>query len=172
VAAEHGAVRRDAKGIVQRQVEATATADQAAQRLQAAADRHEGLLLERKTASVALHYRQRPELEAYCAAAIEGVLREIPGLSLIPGKMVFELKPPEVDKGRAVEAFLAEPPFQGRVPVVIGDDRTDEYAFAVANQRGGVSVKIGEGETAAKHRLATREAFLDWAESLVKTETQ
>jgi trehalose 6-phosphate phosphatase len=168
VAAEHGAVRRDAARRLHAGAEGRVAVEQAVERLQSQADRHSGLLLERKTASVALHYRKRPELEAYCAQAVQAVLADIPGLDLIPGKMVFEIKLPGADKGKAVEAFLQEAPFAGRVPIMIGDDVTDEYAFAAVNRLGGISIKIGEGETVAAYRLATREDFLDLAEAWLK----
>ena len=48
--------------------------------------------------------------------------------------MVCELKPPGVDKGRAIAAFLEEPPFAGRQPVFAGDDVTDEAGFVTINQ--------------------------------------
>ncbi len=107
-----------------------------AARLEPLIEANPGLLLERKTASVALHYRQRPELGALCAEAVQAATADMAELSVLPGKMVYEVRPQGADKGTAVEAFLGEAPFAGRVPVYIGDDFTDEHAFAAVNARG------------------------------------
>jgi trehalose-6-phosphatase len=37
---------------------------------------------------------------------------------------------------------MQEAPFQGRKPVFVGDDLTDEAGFSVVNQLGGMSVKL------------------------------
>jgi trehalose 6-phosphate phosphatase len=47
------------------------------------------------------------------------------------------------------------------MPVYVGDDFTDEYAFAAINAAGGISIKIGEGDTIAKYRTE-RDAWLEW----------
>jgi trehalose 6-phosphate phosphatase len=161
IAAEHGSVRRDAAGVVHGNSESAASIARVAARLEPLIEAHPGLLLERKTASIALHYRQRPELGAMCAEAVRAAIADIAELSVLPGKMVYEVRPHGADKGTAVEAFLGEAPFAGRVPVYIGDDLTDEHAFAVVNALGGVTIKVGDGETLATYRTA-REDFLAW----------
>ena len=40
---------------------------------------------------------------------------------------------------------------------MIGDDTTDEDAFVAAQSAGGIAVKIGEGATAAQHRMSSIE---------------
>ena len=74
-----------------------------------------------------------------------------------------ELKVPGADKGDAVRAFMAEPPFVAGRPVVVGDDLTDEHAFIAAAALGGHGILVGElRPTAAGYRLPTVEATLGW----------
>jgi trehalose 6-phosphate phosphatase len=119
-----------------------------------------GMLLEIKGAALALHYRNAPTREAAARVAAEQLAERFSdGYVLQPGKMVFEIKPKGVDKGRALAAFLDEPPFAGRMPVFAGDDLTDEKGFAVVNARGGLSIKVGAGETSARTRLDSVDAL-------------
>ena len=61
-----------------------------------------------------------------------------------------------------VRAFLAEPPFRGRTPVFIGDDRTDEAGFAAVDAVGGLSIKVGRGPSRAHWRLPDAAAVRGW----------
>ena len=117
---------------------------------------HEGLLVERKHAAIALHYRLAPQLEAVCRDAMARIIVHQPQLELLHGKFVFEVKPAGVNKGVAIDAFMHEAPFAGRVPVFAGDDTTDESGFAVVQPRGGIAIKVGCGPEpgAAPARLA------------------
>lgn len=115
--------------------------------------RFAGTRVETKGPVLALHYRQVPEAsggigEALAAADLTGA-----GYALQSGKFVFEAKPDGANKGRALERRMRDAPFAGRRAVMIGDDTTDEDAFAAANRLGGVTVKVGPGETQAQHRL-------------------
>jgi len=129
----------------------------------------QGLLFERKPAGGALHYRSRPELEAACLARVEAAA-EAGGLRLVRGHMVAEATAAVADKGTAIRSFMAEAPFSGRRPVAIGDDVTDEDAFRAATDMGGVAIKIGGGATAATHRAADIDVFLNWFEDLTAGE--
>lgn len=169
VAAEHGGCRRDAEGAEHQYVD---RADQLAwvrQRLEFLIAQFPELILEAKDTSLSLHYRLAPELGGAAKVALESALYGIEGLSVKPGKMVLEARPGMITKGGAVDAFMREPPFEGRMPVCVGDDLTDEDAFEVANARDGVSIKIGEGETCAQHRFLQRRDFIDWLSALVSS---
>ncbi|MEM9678134.1 MAG: trehalose-phosphatase, partial [Pseudomonadota bacterium] len=75
-------------------------------------------------------------------------------LNLLDGNHVFELRAAAASKGAAVRSFMQSPPFQGRVPVFVGDDTTDEDAFAAAQDLGGLGIKVGDGKTCARLRVA------------------
>jgi len=122
---------------------------------------HPALVVEAKRGSVAVHYRQAPELQAVCLTIMQAAVEASSGLTLLCGKMVVEAKPSCASKSQAIEAFLAEPPFAGRTPVFVGDDETDEAGFDSVQRRGGIGVKIGEGPTVARERLANPEAMRD-----------
>jgi trehalose 6-phosphate phosphatase len=160
VAGVHGAQRRGADGIVQSisvpDLRAAAVPIEALCRL------HPGLGLEHKPGAMALHYRQAPQLEGECLAAMTQALERVDGMMLLRGKMVIELKPRQAGKDTAVLSFMDEAPFRLRQPWFFGDDVTDEAAFECVQSLGGVAVKIGEGETLAAHRLRDPSALLAW----------
>jgi trehalose 6-phosphate phosphatase len=168
VAGLHGAERRDANGDTQR----VGFNDQRLlhmERVLAEVVRtHPGLLLEIKGAALALHYRNAPEHEGTARSATQALTAEFADAYVLqPGKMVYEIKPKDVDKGRALRAFLDEPPFAGRRPVFAGDDLTDEKGFAVVNEHGGLSIKVGGGDTIARTRVESVDALLGWLRTLV-----
>ena len=118
------------------------------------------LIVEVKPSAVALHYRLAPERGAECEAIVAGAVENDPTWSVIRGKMVIEARASGVHKGAAVTAYMAEAPFNGRVPVFIGDDITDEDGFAVAEATGGFGIKVGSGPTRASITIPGQEAVL------------
>ena len=118
--------------------------------------------MEDKGAAVTLHYRRRPELAAETAATVEKALAGQKGFHALKGKMVVEVKPEGADKGGAVRALMATEAFAGRVPVYLGDDVTDEDAMRAAADLGGFGIKVGEGETVARHRLESVGEVHEW----------
>ena len=93
-------------------------------------------------------------MEGVCHLAMQEILQEYPYFTLVPGKMVLEARAVGFDKGAALRAFMQEEPFAGRTPIFIGDDRTDEDTFLAAQELGGIGIKLGAGETAARMRIA------------------
>lgn len=80
--------------------------------------------------------------------------------------MVIEAKSGDDTKADAVAGFMAEPPFFGRLPIFAGDDSTDEFAFRAIGEHDGLSIKIGNGETAALYRASNTGEFLGWLTTL------
>ena len=166
----HGAERRDSSGkLTLLPSPVLDLVEQAARKL---ASQHSGLLVESKRGSLALHYRQAPELEDVCLSAMRGAVENSPGVTLLQGKMVVEAKPSGATKGGAIEAFLREPPFAGRTPLFVGDDITDEVGFASVQRLGGLGVKVGEGPTVAWQRIATPASFRQELQDAVAARTR
>jgi len=159
-AGSHGVERRDAGGamlpVADNAALGAATAD-----LRAYATAHD-LLLEEKRGGSALHFRDAPDREAEARALADDLAGASDTLRAIHGHMVAELSFAGLDKGSAVGAFMAEPPFAGRIPVAIGDDTTDEDAFRAAQAQGGIGIRIGGTATVARARFADIDAFHDW----------
>ncbi|MGH7021709.1 MAG: trehalose-phosphatase [Brevundimonas sp.] len=161
----HGLQRRRGDGSF-----ANRTPDPAVRRAVAAfnafAAERPGVLVEDKELSAGLHYRQAPGTSAD-ALALAASLAQETGLALQPGAMVLELKTPGTDKGVALAAFMAEAPFKGAIPIMVGDDLTDEHGFEAAKALGGFGVLVGpERPTAARYRLEDVAAVLDWLDQI------
>jgi len=113
-------------------------------RLLAATPLPEGVTVEDKEVAIALHWRRAVEPPTALIAELEARVAASDGsLEAIFGKAVLELRPAGLDKGRAVAALLAEPPFAGRRPIFVGDDRTDEDAFRAVERVGGLALPVG-----------------------------
>ena len=123
---------------------------------------HPGVFVEEKAAVLAVHTRPCPECEPDVLAALEEAVADVPGYKLQHGKRVIELKPQGVDKGVVIERLMADAPFARRAPVFVGDDTTDEDGFAAVARLGGQAVKVGDGDTSARYRLADPDAVWAW----------
>jgi trehalose 6-phosphate phosphatase len=136
----------------------------AAERIAAFVERHEGLLLERKTLSLSVHYRERPDLENEVVATLTKIHAAMDDdFRLLRGKMVVEIMPAAANKGSAIRTFMEMPPFAGRRPVFVGDDVTDEDGFIAVNEMGGLSVRIGNShQSAAAWRFDNISELREW----------
>jgi trehalose 6-phosphate phosphatase len=128
-----------------------------------------GIIIEEKVYSIAVHYRMAAAAEPQIKAALQAILATSPDhFILCPGRCVIEVVPRHVSKGSAVEALMAQPAFQGRRPIMIGDDVPDESALAAAVRRGGHGLRVaGEHFSAAVADFASPAAVRSWLASLV-----
>jgi trehalose 6-phosphate phosphatase len=131
-----------------------------------------GIEIEDKGYSLALHYRKAPEQEQPLLRQIAAKCAAFPGeaTEVLPGKAMFEIKRPAVNKGESVRQLMKLAPFAGRMPVFIGDDVTDESVFEVMPDLGGKGFSVTrqfpglagifaspEQVRSALHRLASGE---------------
>jgi trehalose 6-phosphate phosphatase len=167
IAGQHGLERRDGAGVWTVDESAAVGMQIARRRLTDVANAFDGLLMEDKGRSLALHYRAAPQLESYVLESVRSLGEDLGDEYTIQmGKYVVELRPAGTDKGEAIRAFMEEAPFAGRTPVFIGDDVSDEHGFAVVNEMDGYAVKVGEGATIARWRLPDVHAVERWLLSI------
>jgi trehalose 6-phosphate phosphatase len=112
-----------------------------------------GIIVEDKLYSLALHYRAAPQLGDTIHAAAEAAVREAASgsVELLTGKCVVEVKRCGFNKGSGLRALMAVAPFQGRKPIYIGDDRTDQDALHVLPEFGGVGIAVGRALAGADY---------------------
>jgi trehalose 6-phosphate phosphatase len=127
-----------------------------------------GVLIEDKGCSVAVHWRLAPQERDFALAAAQAALEALGGEYRVQhGKAVAEILPAAAGKGKVIERYLGLPPYKGRRPIFAGDDLTDENGFKTVNAHGGLSIRIGQGETIARVRLGTpadlRHSLSVWA---------
>ena len=168
VAAVHGLVRRTAQGQVIADPPGPGMA-QASRELQAFAAKQPGVQIEDKRYAIAVHFRHAPDAEGPLTQLTRRLAESL-GLELQPGFKVIDLRLPGPDKGAALRAFCAEPPFARRRPVFVGDDLTDEAGFEAARELGGFGVVVGNRRpTGAGFALADVPAALAWLSSAVES---
>jgi trehalose 6-phosphate phosphatase len=102
-----------------------------------------GIWIEDKGSAFAVHYRGASDTESNLArASVRGVMAGLNGrFRLLNGKKIWEILPSEMgDKGSAVRRELIRLE-HGTLPVYLGDDLTDESAFAALPD--GLTIRVG-----------------------------
>jgi trehalose 6-phosphate phosphatase len=125
--------------------------DRLAAELRELVDGEPGVTLEAKPAGVAVHVRNAPpEVGIRVLDAVRAGPATRDGIEATPGKAVLDLSVARMDKGAALD--LLRERVAADALLFAGDDVTDETAFARLRP-GDVGVKVGSGDTAAKHRV-------------------
>jgi trehalose 6-phosphate phosphatase len=113
-----------------------------------------GAHLEDKRYAVAVHTRRVPDPDRW-AAPIDAAAAEVAaahGLEVVPGRLVWELRPPVAsDKGDAVRQVAAAS--GAAALLVVGDDRGDLPAFAAAADLGGDGLRVAVASPEAPPEL-------------------
>ncbi|MBY5934639.1 trehalose-phosphatase [Tateyamaria omphalii] len=116
------------------------------------------ILLEEKPTGIVLHYRAQPDLQHTVETFTARLSQTHSDFEAHPAKMAVEMRPRGVGKDLAMAEIMAFDLFSGRTPVMIGDDTTDEPAMEWAQKQGGLGIKVGPGDTKARHRLPDTQA--------------
>ena len=127
----------------------------------------EGLEVEAKEQSFAVHYRAAADAAA-ARARLREWLADLPdALDTLWGKKVVELRPQGLTKGTAVRRIADRHP--ECVPVYLGDDVTDEDAFEALQAMGRetVTIKVGAGDTRAGAHLSGPGAVMEYLHQYV-----
>ncbi len=132
----------------------------------AAAGAGDGAWVERKPASVVLHVRQAPpERSRPAIADLRQQARAIEGATVKDGSAVLELFARSANKGDALVRLASETGCA--TTAFVGDDVTDEEAFA-ALAPSDVTIKVGDADTVAAHRLRDPDAVAEWLASIAR----
>lgn len=128
---------------------------------------HRGVEIEDKGHTLALHYRSRPAAGPLLTHALARLIEHHgPGLCLLSGRMVLELRDMRHSKASAVSAFMAVQPFAGRRPIFLGDDRTDEDGFTAVERSGGLALPVGRHNEGREPAFANPAEVRDWLDEL------
>jgi trehalose 6-phosphate phosphatase len=130
--------------------------------------RHAGLLVEDRGLALVLRTGRCPELASNCAATMSWLAEASGGgFDVRRSTGYFTLKPVGADRACALSAFLAESPFAGRRPVVMGGECCDVGAFRAAIERDGLSIGVGLTAPASMFRLDDSHQCRQWLAGVV-----
>ncbi|MGM8909028.1 trehalose-phosphatase [Psychrobacter sp. 1U1] len=150
---------------------------------------YDDFTIEDKPYSVALHYRQNPDLTDTAYAIMAKTVKNRVNWTLKQGKYVWEAVPKGADKGAAILTLLKKMQTDHKLcPIFIGDDITDEAGFRAIQQEDalsentslthldqpikGMGIKVGSEATCAHYYIhdiaevtVLLRSFLDFCQS-------
>jgi trehalose 6-phosphate phosphatase len=106
----------------------------------------DGFYLEDKGWSLAIHARFADEHKAEKVLQSAGEIAQrwigADEFRLLGGDRFLEAAPKIANKGETIAYLLEHYPWEGSLPIYVGDDDKDEEAFAAINSRGGISIVV------------------------------
>jgi len=127
-----------------------------------------GSSVEKKTSALVWHYRESdPEFGSWKARELVAQLTDM--LSNLPveihhGRRIVEVSAMNINKGAVLEYFLNR--YNYGAVLCAGDDSTDERMFRLQDRRI-VSIKVGDGDSAAQFRVSSPRHFRQLLEAIV-----
>ncbi|MFP7673978.1 trehalose-phosphatase [Marivita sp. S0852] len=155
IAGCHGGEWQTPGGVWHHRLTNSATVEHIQNDIQQLGAQYDGVVTEAKPLGAVVHYRAVPHLADILRDAVIKISDRHADFEWHPAKMAFELRPRDVGKDHVIKAWMRQAPFAGRTPVFFGDDLTDEPALAHVRSVGGISVKVGGGETSAARRVTS-----------------
>ncbi len=169
LAAEHGAWKRYGKQW--QQVDSTFKKDKKRIRavMQKYSDRTRGAEIEEKDHALVWHYANvQPDIAYKRASELTHELTALladDDIAVCEGRAIIEVKPSSITKGNVVRELcrLYQPDFV----LCAGDDYTDEDMFReLRDNPSAVTIKVGQGDTVARHTVAKPSELLTVLEDL------
>ncbi len=118
-----------------------------------------GVLLENKRYSVSIHYRHARQKKNVIKTITE-VAGSLPGARLVGGKLVINIIPEGArDKGLAVKRARQE--IHCQTVIYVGDDQTDEDAFALARLERFLTIRVGKTKSSHAHFYLRNQLEID-----------
>jgi len=166
----HGAQIRDAGDGASRWLTQARLPDRAWGGLLRLLEAFPGTVAENKGISFAVHYRNSAVREEELVVALRHFIAAFAerDLELIAGHLVFEIRLPGFDKGKAIERFMAHEPFAGRRPIFVADDLMDRAGFDAALAFGGFAFSVGTEVPGLSGWFARPEAVRAWVGRLAR----
>ncbi|MGB8021053.1 MAG: bifunctional alpha,alpha-trehalose-phosphate synthase (UDP-forming)/trehalose-phosphatase [Candidatus Nanopelagicales bacterium] len=125
-----------------------------------------GAWIEDKPAGFGVHVRACSPADAErVVERVRSLADPARGAHAIEGKLVIEISVRPLDKGSALQAMIDQ--HRDCLVVFAGDDVTDETAMAALRPED-ISIKVGDGDSIARHRIADPTQMVDVLSALAR----